>query len=97
MQQLICFLDPTCSTCATGFTTEPGCDYRGGDLKSIPSVTTLKDCRDQCESLPSCKAFTYNKNDKACYLKSTIGERSCTHADNTAGRRCQLVQECKGW
>ena len=86
-----------CSTCATGFTTEPGCDYPGNDIRTIPHVTNVEYCREECARLPTCKVFTFNKHDKNCYLKSRIGTRSCTYPVNTSGRRCQLVQECKGW
>ncbi len=44
-------------------------DYFGFDLRSTQNVT-LDQCETTCLGDPSCRAFTYNKKAKWCFLKS---------------------------
>ena len=52
-----------------------GVDFYGADIRSIFD-TSIEICRDACEGDVSCKAFTFNANAGACFLKSEHGEES---------------------
>ncbi len=46
-----------------------GVDFYGGDIRSIFD-TSIEICRDACVGDETCKAFTYNENAGACFLKA---------------------------
>ncbi len=52
-----------------------GVDFYGGDIRSIYD-TSIEICRDACEGDLSCRAFTFNANASACFLKSEHGAES---------------------
>ena len=50
-----------------------GADYFGGDYRTIKKIP-LAGCKKACLDDQSCKAFTYNRKAKWCFLKKDIGE-----------------------
>ena len=50
-------------------------DFYGSDLQNIFEVPYAQ-CEAQCLATASCRAFTYNQNASACFLKTADGERS---------------------
>src|SRR5262245_61496476 len=48
-----------------------GKDLRGGDLNSFPANSALA-CHNSCGGEPMCKAWTWKKSTRQCFLKNTV-------------------------
>ena len=65
-------------------------DLPGNDLQTIRN-TTLETCSSQCKSTAECKAYSFDRWNRWCYLKSGIGQltlepRSITAIRSSVGR-----------
>jgi len=58
-----------------GFTTERGVDFFGNDIRMLEK-TTFAACQAACRDAPGCRALTFNKRARVCFLKSGVGRRS---------------------
>ena len=65
--------------------------YWHHDLLSIPNVQNATACKDECQSNPNCKVFTYvtneadwllHTNKKRCYLKKESAVRTDPESRN---------------
>jgi len=62
------------------FEVEYGYDQPGGDYRNL-RVRDLEECQDACAAEGRCQAFTYNTEDRKCYLKDS--ERSLVRRSDT--------------
>ena len=46
------------------------CDYVGNELQ-VKSVSSLRECVNECKNLADCKRFTFEINNKNCHLKNS--------------------------
>ena len=61
------------------FIVERGVDFYGGDIRSIFD-TSQATCEHACTREKECTAYTFNAAQNACFLKSSVGERSAFEA-----------------
>ena len=57
------------------FIVEQGVDFYGGDIRSIFD-TSHNNCERTCLREKDCAAYTFNAEQSACFLKSSVGKRS---------------------
>ena len=78
---------------------ETGCDYTGDDiLDTFGSTNSFLDCVQKCKSIENnhnCETAMWNSETTNCHLKNAMGDKDCTNPNNTVGRRCNLLAECK--
>lgn len=53
------------------FTTYPNFDLYGGDSRKVESIE-IKECVATCQEDAACRAYSYDRWTKACYLKSSV-------------------------
>uniref|UniRef100_P81860 Microneme antigen L2 n=1 Tax=Sarcocystis muris TaxID=5813 RepID=MIA2_SARMU len=56
---------------------------------SVVHVASAQDCMKECQALPTCSHFTYNKNSKKCHLKAGAPEFYTYTGDMTGPRSCE--------
>lgn len=59
----------------TGYSYEYGVDFNGGDLGDPVRDIDRNSCERLCTGHPSCRAFTYNTERRACFIKHSIERR----------------------
>ena len=57
---------------------EENIDYVGNDLKGV-LVKNQYECANNCVVEPQCLGFTYNQNNKKCWMKSKVNNRNTVH------------------
>lgn len=70
-------------TFTTKMKTWESIDLPGGDYDNF-SVNEDSDCSNQCLKEDRCKAFTFNRKSRTCWLKSTVSEKK-SHASYISG------------
>lgn len=81
---------PALAKPVSGFDTYPNYDVFGGDLRRAAS-RTLKDCADSCESDRACQGFSFDRWNRACFLKARIAGIS-VDPSSTAGIRSAMTK-----
>ena len=68
-------------------------DYPGEEInrKTKDKRNSYQECRTLCEETAGCNAYSYNQNDKHCWLKSSIS-RSIHYGHSVSGKPCK---KCK--
>jgi hypothetical protein len=67
---------PPPAPAARTFTLYSGYDLYGGDYGRLPGKVDYDACYSACRSDTRCKAFTYNTQARACFLKSQVPQRT---------------------
>ena len=70
-------------------------DFYGGDIRSI-FETDLQSCTDACLADQQCRAFTYNGNADACFLKSGF-EQMQPYEGAVSGRMVDTTPPSGRW
>lgn len=70
-------------------------EYNGGDIDIVANVSMASDCCKVCENVTDCRAWTWNKLNNNCALKSLSGWTPISNANATSG----IVgkHECNHW
>ena len=68
-------------------------DYPGRDINLArrDKTNSYKECRTLCEETAGCNVYSYNRNSKNCWLKSSIS-RSSHSGNSVSGKPCK---KCK--
>ncbi|CAF1425627.1 unnamed protein product [Adineta ricciae] len=67
------------------FNVKENWDYWGNDIDEPIANTTFAECYAKCCSDGRCNAFTWNRLDHKCFLKSSIGGGGNSYSDGIAG------------
>jgi hypothetical protein len=66
-----------------------GYDVFGGDFRTVRNVS-LNRCNSVCEANGRCRAFTYNKKHRLCFMKDTVGTLMPNYQALSAVRKSEL-------
>ena len=59
-------------------------DYNGHDIKRV-TTSSPEQCQKQCQGVSRCKFWTFNANDKNCYLKTSNSGKTPSESFVTSG------------
>ena len=69
--------------------------YPGNDMKIIENVECAAKCQSECQKIEACDHWTWNENEKKCWLKDKKSYKSTQKGVHTGPKFCGKLHTCQ--